>query len=74
MKYGPLLIMLLVIFSLAWGRENPIREKNLNTITGETYGSPAQTVLNINNISSWIQDDGISGHNPIIDASGVIYH
>ena len=73
MKYGPLLIMLLVIFSLAWGRKNPIGEKNLNTIARETYGSPAQTVLNINNISAWIWDDGISGHNPIIDASGVIY-
>ncbi len=36
-------------------------------------GSPANTLLNINNFSAWISDDGESAHNPFISRAGVIY-
>ncbi len=36
-------------------------------------GEPRQSLLNVNDISCWLRDDGMSGHNPISGGSGIIY-
>ena len=65
--------ILLVVCSLAWGFNNSIVKKDQSSSPKNVFGSPARTVLNINNWSDWIQYDGLSGYNPILSVAGGIY-
>ena len=36
-------------------------------------GEPSATLVNVNDMSAWIQSDGLSGNNPYTQGTGVIY-
>ncbi len=62
--------MFIGIFLFAF-KPDAIREAD-NTIRS-TFGEPSSTLLNINNMSHWIDSDGISAHNPYSHDCGLIF-
>jgi hypothetical protein len=67
-----LLITILTCFSVLWGADGSTESSSHPTMPAKYFGSPQQTIMNINNLTAWIYNDGKSGINPI-EEDGIIY-
>ncbi len=67
-----LLLLATAVFSHVWGYNNSIKTARSPVWAIENAGKPAATLMNINNWSSWIFDNGRSGFSPL-EKSGGIY-
>jgi len=66
-----LIKLILIIFCLYAFKSTSIREPD-STIRNTT-GQPSYTILNINNMSHWIDSDGTSARNPNTSDAGLIF-
>ncbi|MEJ2536689.1 MAG: hypothetical protein P8048_06510 [Calditrichia bacterium] len=61
----------LISLSFAVGPDKPLKNIHMENYT--QYNKPIRTMVNVNNISSWIQWDGLSGYNPVLSMAGTLY-
>ncbi|MEJ2637719.1 MAG: hypothetical protein P8184_20850 [Calditrichia bacterium] len=66
-------IIIFAYISLLFGGNEETGEKHYPGNSLNSSGYPVYTLLNINNFSAWISDDGMSGYNPVNNTAGVIY-
>ncbi len=66
----PLFFILIVHLGFARSPQEKFETESLNRIF---FGEPHQTLMNINNFSFWLREDGWSGRNPFNGDAGGIY-
>ncbi len=72
-KFAVLFLSAFILISLSFAGEfdKPVRNTPLENYL--PYNKQIRTMVNVNNISSWIQWDGLSGYNPVLSMAGTLY-
>ena len=66
-----LFVFIHISLSSAGVPDKPLKNTPVENYT--QYDKQIRTMVNVNNISSWVQWDGLSGYNPVLSMAGTLY-